>query len=126
MLSLLYLPLVVAAGTGCLVLLQAWRALQLHALRRHRAAIVALKFDGNEFGYQLRSGAWRGGSVMAGGLVMPWLTVVRVRDEHSATQPRLRVLVLCSDSLNGDDYRKLRVYLRWRWHDADAKPGVRG
>lgn len=124
-LSLLYLPLPAAAGAGCLVLLQAWQALQLHAVRRHRDAVVALKFDGNAFGYQLRSGSWHSGAIMAGGLVTPWLTVVRISEESGEPQPRRRVLVICSDGLGGDDYRKLRVYLRWRWH-AGVNPGVKG
>jgi toxin CptA len=122
-LSLLYLPLAAAAAAGCLALLQAWPALQSHALRRHRDSIVALKHGSSEFSYQLQSGAWRSGTVMAGGLVTRWLTVVRIRDEDGSETPQRRVLVLCSDSLGAEDYRRLRVYLRWRWRDPAAIKG---
>jgi hypothetical protein len=111
-LALTYLPLAAAMGAGCLVVLDARSALRLHAWRRHRDAIIALKLSGSELEYQTRSGAWHGGRIAAGGLVTRWLTVVRVRDDGDAT--RSSVLLLCADSLGADDYRRLRVYVRWR------------
>jgi toxin CptA len=121
-LALIYLPLIAAAGAGCLVLYDAWRALGLHGLRRHREAIVALQYRSGELRYQLRSGDWRHGAVMAGGLVARWFTVMRLRDNESA---RRRVLVLCVDSLGAEDYRRLRVYLRWRRREPAANDNVK-
>lgn len=41
--------------------------------------------------------------------VTPWLTVILLRQEG-----RLEALVLLPDALDKDDYRHLRLWLRWR------------
>lgn len=118
-----YLPAIAAAGVALLAWLDAWRTLQLHAWRRHRESIVALQPAGNDFAFQLRAGAWHSGAILAGGLVTRWLTVVRLREEGEAR--RSRVLLLWIDSLGADDYRRLRVYLRWRWRDPKANAQIK-
>lgn len=48
--------------------------------------------------------------LLPGATVHPWLTVLRLRgaDGH------IRVLCLTVDSLKREDFRRLRVFLRWR------------
>ncbi len=49
-------------------------------------------------------------SLLAGAVVHPWLTVVRLRDDDGKTT----VLVVVNDSLEDNDFRRLRMFLRWR------------
>jgi toxin CptA len=110
-LSLVYLPLAVCAIVCALILVYAWVSLRLYALQAHAAAIVALRCDTGTLGYQLCAGTWINGSVLTGGLVNRWLTVVRVQDISERAQKR--TIVLLPDQLSADNYRRLRVYLRW-------------
>lgn len=49
-------------------------------------------------------------SLLAGAVVHPWLTVARLRDDGGQTI----ALVVVRDSLEADDFRRLRMFLRWR------------
>lgn len=110
-----YLPVAAALAAGCVVLLHAWQMLRLQALRRHPEAVIALQVRGDTLSYQLRAGDWCSGTIPAGGLVTRWISVTRLREIGET--PRHRTLVLCADALDADDYRRLRVYLRWGWRD---------
>ncbi len=116
-----YLPAAAAFAGGCVVLLHAWRMLRLHALRRHPEALAALQISSGELTWQLRSGVWCNGTIPAGGIVTRWITVTRLRG--TADRPRHQTLVLCADALDADDYRRLRVYLRWGRRDTVRNPG---
>ena len=56
-------------------------------------------------------GAERPARVLPGSTVFVWLVVLRYRVEGEA---RNRVRVVLSDSLPAADFRRLRVWLRWR------------
>ena len=48
--------------------------------------------------------------LLPGATVHPWLTVLRLKTEENRILP----LILTTDSLAADDFRRLRVFLRWR------------
>ncbi len=48
--------------------------------------------------------------VLTGAIVHPWLTVVRLRNE----QGKLYNLVVTGDTMDSLDFRRLRVFLRWK------------
>lgn len=48
--------------------------------------------------------------VLPGAVVTRWLVVARILDEGEG---RARALLVLSDSLNPDDFRALRIWLRW-------------
>jgi len=87
-------------------LIAAWAAVAaLHALHRLRGArhirvdqTGAIAMDGVE------------GKVRDGSFVAPWLVVVRWRPEGGW---RDRSLLVAPDMLGADDFRRLRVLLRW-------------
>ncbi len=108
--SVCYLPLAVAAPVCVLALISGAAALRVHALRSHANAVVALRCGAGSLSCQLKSGRWIVGSVLPGGLISTWLTVVRVRDEADRT---VRYVVLAPDAIAAADYRRLRVFLRW-------------
>ncbi len=80
----------------------------IHYFRRlHKDGITALEAD--DSGYRLLDrGTWLEAQ-MRHALVTATLTVV----EFKQTNGRRRSLVLLPDSLAADDYRRLRVWLRW-------------
>lgn len=47
---------------------------------------------------------------LSGAIVHPWLTVVRFRDDRG----RRYVVFATVDSMSPDDFRRFRVFLRWR------------
>lgn len=55
-------------------------------------------------------GAWAAGSVRAGSFVAPWLTIVIWRPEGARLD---RAVLVLPDMLPKEDFRRLRVWLRW-------------
>lgn len=68
------------------------------------------------------AGGWQPVEFRAGSLVSPICTVLRLR-----IAGRVRAVVVLADSLDGEDYRRLRVWLRWRaaWPSAPRWPVTR-
>jgi len=91
---------------GAALLLGTWVAcLSLHALdRARRVRSIALDREG------VLVVQGRAGRLCEGSFVAPWLTVVRWRPAGARFDHTLLVL---PDMLGHDDFRKLRVLLRW-------------
>lgn len=53
---------------------------------------------------------WATAALLPGATVHPWLTVLRLK----TLEGRIFPLVLVGDSLDAADFRRLRVFLRWR------------
>lgn len=74
-------------------------------------SIVSLRLDQDgACSYQVRGGEWFEATLLGSSLVMPWLSVLNYRPE---TGRGMRSVVLFPDSIDAEDYRKLRVLLRW-------------
>lgn len=85
----------------------------LHSKLLHRGArgvrTILLKRE-REIQLLTDDGRWVRGAVRDGCFVAPWLTVVRWR---APTHRRDRALLLLPDMLPREDFRRLRVLLRW-------------
>ena len=92
-----------ATGLIGLLAFLAWRRLapQFSEIRLERDGRIAV---------WLLGGSYIDAEIQPGAVVHPWLTIVRLRDE--AAQPHL--LIVAMDSLAADDFRRLRVFLRWQ------------
>ncbi|MEO8442027.1 MAG: protein YgfX [Betaproteobacteria bacterium] len=66
---------------------------------------------------ETRAAGWCEYEVLGSTYVTPYLTVLNLR--QSDTRVARHVLLL-PDSLNADDFRKLRVWLRWKEDSANA------
>lgn len=53
---------------------------------------------------------WQPVALLSGSIVNPWLTTIRYRSE---TGKQVGTLVLLPDSLDAEDFRRLRVWLKW-------------
>lgn len=71
------------------------------AIRLERGGQVLISHHGGEF---------LPAKILPGATVHPWLTVVRFKAEEAATCR----LIVTVDSLNQQDFRRLRVFLRWQ------------
>ena len=56
------------------------------------------------------AGAWRAGAIADGCFVAPWLTIVRWRPAGAWID---RTIVVLPDMVSAEDFRRLRVLLRW-------------
>jgi len=110
--------LAVTPGTAWLrILLATWIACAaleaIHAVALHRgrrgARHVVVTMAGE---VHLRSelDEWRSGVVRPGSFVAPWLTILRWR---APTHRFDRTLLVLPDMLPEEDFRRLRVLLRW-------------
>ena len=89
----------------------ALHALHVVALRRGRHGVRAVRVHRTgEIEVGNAAGAWRTGVVRAGSFVAPWLTIVRWR-AHGARFDRS--IVILPDMLAAEDFRRVRVWLRW-------------
>lgn len=108
---------------GVLLLLVAasW-AVALHgpALRRGGKAIVALELaEDGRLSFQTRAGEWHEATLLESSFVAPYLTVLNLQLDG---QRFLRYVVIVPDAIGTEDFRRIRVWLRWRKeHRAEKK-----
>lgn len=82
-----------------------------HALRRGAAAVVALECrDREQLALRLGDGRWFEGTILGSSTVSTVLTVLNIRCNG---RPRRVHVVLLGDGIAAEDYRRLRVWLRW-------------
>lgn len=81
-----------------------WRKLRptLSAIRLERAGQILVSEAGSTDFLEVE--------LTPGATVHPWLTVVRLQ----IVSGKGRVLIVLADSLRTEDFRRLRVFLRWR------------
>ena len=95
-----------------LIGLSCGHALYGAALLRSRNAIVALEItEGGVLKFQTQSGEWRRGILLDSSFVAPYLTVLNLKTDGTRLA---RYVVVMTDSVDPEEYRRLRVWLRWR------------
>jgi toxin CptA len=89
-----------------------------HAFRTDARALINLELtDDGAVSVCTRAGLRRAYRVAGSTFVSPLLTVLSLRSE---TAPWTRRVLIPADSVDPDSFRRLRVWLRWRW------PGLAG
>ena len=84
------------------------------ALRAGNGAVVVLRIaSDNRLSIGLRDGRWHEGEVLGSTTVTAFLTVINLR---VIGERRMRSVVILPDCMAPEDYRRLRVWLRWRPH----------
>lgn len=98
-------------GGSVLLVLSAVHAIAQHALRRGRSSVIALQFaDREQLRVLTRDGIWHAGRILGSSTVGAALIVLNIRLDDR--RRRLHV-VIPGDSLDAQDFRRLRVWLRW-------------
>ena len=87
------------------------RSLWRHALLKARGAIVAMALkDCENVSVQTSDGAWREARILGTSYVSPLLTTLNVKAEGLTL---VRHVLIVPDNIDGEDFRQLRVVLRW-------------
>jgi toxin CptA len=93
--------------------------LRLHAWRSAPEAVVGFELRPDGSGaIENRRGRWREVAVLGSSFVSPLLTILNLRVAGARGH---RSLVVTPDALGADEFRRLRVWLRWRGAPADAQ-----
>lgn len=117
-------PLPVGWALGCSLALLVHLAL---AVRRHAwldaaGSLIQLELvDDCAVSACSRGGNWERYRIAGSSFVSPPLAVLNLR---SGPGHRTRAVLIASDSLDADSFRRLRVWLRWRWRDGSNAPGI--
>lgn len=107
-------PLPVRLGAALLA-----AAITLHAWRVRLPLELKLYPDGR-LEWRETASSWQAVSLLPRSAVGPWLCLLACRAEG---EKRVRNLTILPDSLAADDFRRLRVWLRWRAAVQGAVPG---
>ena len=103
-----WVQVVAAAGLTLNLIVCIWR----QALMRGANSAVAIEIrSDNTLAVQARHGAWREYAVLGNTYVSPYLTVLNLQQADAKVIKRIALL---PDSLDAEDFRKLRVWLRWK------------
>jgi hypothetical protein len=111
--------LILLAGSFALAASVSW--MMLRGLQGIQASSMTINADGT-CRWIARDGSFEG-RMRGDSTVLPWLVVLRIK---VAKERRLRTLVLCGDSTGRDDWRRLRVFLRWGVRFEGAAPALSG
>ena len=86
-------------------------------------SIVAIEITDRENAAVLMNGrGWRDAHVLDSTYVSALLTVINLREPR---HKRARHVIIVPDNINTEDFRKLRVYLRWSYRDRRTWPTLR-
>jgi toxin CptA len=90
----------------------AWSTLRRHGFRTLRHSLIALRLDADcRCEFQTRAGAWHEAALLGSSFVSPYLTVLNLKPAGGRL---VKHLVIFPDAVNAEDFRRLRVRLKWR------------
>jgi toxin CptA len=88
--------------------------LECHARLRSRRAIFALDVDQNGALVHTRDGKCDRASILGTSYISPALTVLNLRLENRTLR---RHVIIVPDNVHAEVFRRLRVWLRWRYRE---------
>jgi toxin CptA len=95
----------------------AWHTLRRDGFRSLRHSLIALRLEDDcRCEFQTRDGAWHEASLLGSSFVAPHLTVLNLKPAGGRL---VKYLVILPDAVNAEDFRRLRVWLKWRCKKAD-------
>ncbi len=113
------LPLWMILGATALLCVQATIVVWRQALLRGQGAATAIEITSDhKLNLETRAGGWREYDVLGSTYVTPCLTILNLREPGNR---RTRRIALLPDSLHAEDFRKLRVWLRWKEDNAESE-----
>lgn len=117
MVLLVNFPLWLNLIATALLIVNLTMVVRLYALLLAPGAAVAIEISSdNNLGIQTRALEWCDYDVLGSTYVMPYLAILNLRQcESHAT----KWIALLPDSLHAEDFRKLRVWLRWKEGNPD-------
>lgn len=102
---------------AALLVASALQSISRQALRRGARAVTAMEFaDREQVRVRRGDGSWHDGRLLGISTVGAKLAVLNIRLEGQGVQH----VVITGDGIDGDDFRRLRVWLRWGPRPAGA------
>ncbi len=112
MLWLVPLPHWFAALLMPVFLGSAWHTLRRDGFRTLPRSLMALRLDADcRCEFQTRAGAWHEAALLGSSFVAPYLTVLNLKPAGGRLAKHL---VIFPDAVDAEDFRRLRVWLKWR------------
>lgn len=82
------------------------------AFLKSGGSITAIRIEGaGELAIRLRSGSWRTARLLETSFVSPYLTILNLKTDDSYFA---RHAVLMPDNVSSEDFRRFRIWLRWK------------
>jgi toxin CptA len=103
------LPLALAGGAGVLIVVSGWQSVWRGALAPGRHGVIEIEPGEGVCRYRWGQGDWKQGRVEESSRMLPFVVVIDVRTTTNA----LVHLVVPRDAVTADEFRRLRVWLRW-------------
>jgi hypothetical protein len=111
MLFTLEMPVSFSAAAVTIIALSLVRSMWLHALLRAQQSVIALTVEDQEScTLQTRSGAMLPARILGSTYVTSFLTVINARPAGARVA---RHVLLMRDTIAPEDFRRIRVLLRW-------------
>lgn len=90
----------------------AWHTLRRDCFRTLPHSLIALRLDADcRCEFQTRSGAFHEADLLGSSFVAPYLAVLNLKPAEGRL---VKHLVILSDAVDAEDFRRLRVWLKWR------------
>jgi len=90
----------------------AWHALRRDGFRTLPNSLVAVRLHADgRCAFKVRGETWHQAALLGSSFVSPYLTVLNLQPEGGRFA---RHLVILPDAVNAEDFRRLRVWLKWR------------
>lgn len=112
--SVWLVPLVLDAKIGTAIVLATTLAfgLQQHVWRAGKRSVRAIRLTGEcEISLQGQDGTWLEAAILPSSFISPYLTVLNLKIE---VERRARHVVILPDAMDAEQFRQLRVWLKWR------------
>jgi toxin CptA len=120
LLWLLELPLGIKAIAAAALVFSLIYYLRQDALLTANDAVEFFELSGEmQCTLTTRSGESRGCSILGGTFVTPYLAVLNLK---SSGKFFTSSVVILPDSIDAEEFRQLRVWLRWKWKNGTEKP----
>jgi toxin CptA len=112
--SVWLVPLVLAAKIGTAVVLASSLVLSLrqHVWRAGKRSVRAVRLTGEcDMSLQGQDATWLEAAILPSSFISPYLTVLNLNIEG---ERRARHVVILPDAMDAEQFRQLRVWLRWK------------
>jgi len=117
---LLPLPVLVKGAISLAVAVSLVYFLALDAALHSAKAIVELELKADDsIAYRPREGRWVDSELAASSYVSPGLTIVVLKPRGRG---RARHVILLPDSVDARDFRRLRMWMRWKHEGGGPRP----
>ena len=90
----------------------AWHTLRRDGFRALQHSLIALRIDEDcRCEFQNRTGEWHDAALLGSSFVSSYLTVLNLKPANGRL---VKHLVVLPDAVSAEDFRRLRVWLKWR------------